>query len=145
MSNLSSIYESLGRYEESVPLAEQSLELTIKRLGQDHPQTLPSMHRLSALYNNIRRPEGIKLAEECFEARRRVLGEEHPGTLVSMNALALIYANLGRSTEAMEKAEKLSGNQGNSAWTKASQHTAEHERVGSHVQQVWTVRGSNEN
>ncbi len=50
MNNLAGLYNIQGRYEKAEPLYHQTLELSKKILGKNHPNTLTSMHNLAWLY-----------------------------------------------------------------------------------------------
>jgi hypothetical protein len=65
-----------------------------RMLGEEHPDTLNSMHALAYRYGEVgRRQEALQLAEMVVAARKRTLGEEHPDTLSSMqNLTAFNYA-----------------------------------------------------
>ena len=71
-------------------------------LGEEHPQTLITMHSPGGLSPRNRRYPGVRegacLLGRTLELRRRVLGEEHPDTLVSMRSPC--YGSLGRDDEA---------------------------------------------
>jgi hypothetical protein len=66
-----------------------------RTLGEEHPDTLLSMHNLANRYSDAgRRQEALQLTETVVAARKRTLGEEHPDTLLSMqNLTAFEYAN----------------------------------------------------
>ncbi|KAF8533090.1 hypothetical protein BDD12DRAFT_867127 [Trichophaea hybrida] len=54
--------------------------------GQEHPDTLDTMHNLAMTYYSQRRwkeAEGLLLV--VVEARKRILGQEHPNTLGTMH------------------------------------------------------------
>ena len=95
------VYRRLGLYpqaEEHLPLA---LEIRKRVLGEEHPDTLTSMHSLANLYNDQGRyAEAEPRYLKTLEIRKRVLGEEHSDTLASMNSLAVVYKNQGRYTDA---------------------------------------------
>jgi tetratricopeptide (TPR) repeat protein len=87
---------SRGQYRQALPLAEQALAGLRQLLGEDHPDTLQSMHDLANICQEL---GALQRAHELFQqtlaARRRVLGEDHPATLASMNSLALTRRDLG--------------------------------------------------
>ncbi len=79
---------------------QEALRLRRDTLGEEHVDTLTSMHNLARLYERMRRwDEAERLYSQTLELRRRVLGEEHADTLTSMNDLAALYLYLGRSEE----------------------------------------------
>ncbi len=100
-ATLGGTYQRLGEYDASEPHLERARLLRRRELGEEHPDTLTSMHDLGWLYNvQGRYQEAEILIRETLEIRKRVLGEEHDRTLASMHILALLYANQGRYDEA---------------------------------------------
>ena len=60
------------------------------RLGEEHPETLSSMHSLAINYNKAgEKRKALQLVEWVVEANRRTLGEEHPDTFHSSRTLSL--------------------------------------------------------
>ena len=75
----------------------------MRRLGEEHPDTLSSMANLSTTYwNQGQWKEAEELEVQVMQISLRVLGEEHPSTLTSMANLAATYRNQGRWKEAEE-------------------------------------------
>ena len=88
-------------YDGAEPLYVKTLELRRRVLGDEHSDTLHSMHNLALLYQNQGRYDKAgPLHVKTLELKRRVLGEEHPDTLQSMHNLANVYKNQGRYDEA---------------------------------------------
>jgi hypothetical protein len=44
--------DNRGKYDEAEPMSRQTLQLTEKALGLEHPHTLTSMNNLAALLDN---------------------------------------------------------------------------------------------
>jgi hypothetical protein len=58
-------------------------------LGDEHPDTLHSMHNLAfTLQSQARRKEAFALMERCSRLREQVLGEQHPDTQSSLSTLS---------------------------------------------------------
>ena len=73
------------------------VEATKRTLGEEHPDTLRSIHSLAIEYSEAGRgQEGLQLIEQVVEARKRTLGKEHPDTLRSIHDLAIRYSEAGR-------------------------------------------------
>jgi tetratricopeptide (TPR) repeat protein len=67
-----------------------------KRLGNEHPDTLTSLHALASTHRERGDFSGAQeLQERVVRARRRILAEEHPDTLSAMNNLAMILDDRG--------------------------------------------------
>ena len=41
-----------GKFNEAIPIAQESLELSEKALGPDHPDTATALNNLAALYHS---------------------------------------------------------------------------------------------
>ena len=89
-------YRNVSRYAEAEPHLERSVQLFRKELGDDHPETLQSMHLLVMLYRHQSRyVDAEDLAIKVFECRHRILGQDDINTLWSMNMVALVYRDQG--------------------------------------------------
>jgi len=90
MANLASIYGNQGRWEEAKELEERVMEARKTRLGEDHPDTLMSMHKLAFTWKSQgRQADALAMMKGCAQARHRVLGPEHPYTISSLAAVEL--------------------------------------------------------
>ena len=73
-------------------MQEKVLEARRRILGEEHPDTLRTMHNLASSYQSLgRTKEAAEMQEKVLEVRRRILGEEHPDTLGTMHNLASSY------------------------------------------------------
>nr|WP_236117196.1 tetratricopeptide repeat protein [Hassalia byssoidea] len=94
-------YYSQGLYDKAEPWSEQCVEVTKKRLGEEHPDVAQSLNNLALLYDSQGRySEAEPLHLQALELRRRNLGEEHPDVALSLNNLAALYDSQGRYSEA---------------------------------------------
>jgi tetratricopeptide (TPR) repeat protein len=99
---------SRGRYWQALPLQEEALAGLRRALGDDHPDTLHSMHNLALTRRDLGDLQGAReLFEQALTARRRVLGDDHPATLWSMQSLALVRRALGDLQVARELNEHV--------------------------------------
>ncbi|KAK7028565.1 FabD/lysophospholipase-like protein [Favolaschia claudopus] len=90
-----------GLWSDSELLHSTVLERQKRLLGEEHPDTLSSMHSLAVTYwNQGRWSDAEDLQVTVLESRKRLLGEEHPATLGSMNSLACTYSDQGRWSDA---------------------------------------------
>ena len=85
-------YRELGAYPESMAQLDRALELRRANLGDEHPETLESMHiRGHVLYLQAKYAEAEPIFNAVLAARTRTLGETHRETLLSLNSLAMLY------------------------------------------------------
>jgi eukaryotic-like serine/threonine-protein kinase len=93
--------EREARLAEAEKLERETLEISRRVLGMDHPNTLGSMSNLaSTLDNEWRYADAEQLQREAVDIQRRVLGAEHPHTLGSINNLAFSLERLHRYADA---------------------------------------------
>ena len=107
MDTIGKVYINLGLQAEAAPLLMSALDVRRSLLGDEHPDTLMSMHHLGLLYQaqgNYEAAETIAL--ETLNARDKVLGIDHPDTISSLNTLAVIYITLRKDEQAVELAAK---------------------------------------
>jgi tetratricopeptide (TPR) repeat protein len=101
-------YGENGRRQEALQLLEIVVETNKRTLGEEHPDTLASIHDLANRYIEVgRQQEALQLLETVVEAKKRTLGEEHPNTLRSIHDLAISYGELGRRQEALQLLETV--------------------------------------
>ena len=64
------------------------MQMRKRVLGDEHPDTLISIHNLAfTLHSQARREEALALMETCFQSLQQVLGKQHPDTQSSLNTL----------------------------------------------------------
>ena len=101
LSNLGSLYESIGNYEEARPLFEESLEIGKETLGCNHPDTAISLNNLGGLYNSMGRyEEALPLYQESLEIHKNILEVNHPHTAIFLMNLALLMIKLNDANKA---------------------------------------------
>lgn len=101
LNNIGHCQNSLGQYRESANTHRQVLEWRQEILGNEHPNTLISIHNLaSALSDQGRYKEAEMMHREELELREKISGKEHPDMLVSRHDLALALHGQGKYEEA---------------------------------------------
>jgi tetratricopeptide (TPR) repeat protein/tRNA A-37 threonylcarbamoyl transferase component Bud32 len=95
------VYHSIAEYSDAEQHLLAASELMAHGSGEEHPNTLASLHALALLrLDQGHWDEAESLFQRTLEVRRRVLGDEHPDTLASMTGLGLCYRSQGRYAEA---------------------------------------------
>jgi tetratricopeptide (TPR) repeat protein len=98
---LGSFYKGQGLYEQAEPWFKQCLEVTRRRLGEEHPDVATSLNNLAELYlSQGRYEEAEPLLIQALELRKRLLGENNPDVAESLNNLAVLYLFQGRYEDA---------------------------------------------
>ena len=80
------------KYESAVEYAEYSYTELKKRLGEDHADTLTSMHYLGFAKEIIGKDANYGILNDCLKRRTRVLGAAHKDTLAIDEALKFLTA-----------------------------------------------------
>ncbi|MEH1882627.1 MAG: tetratricopeptide repeat protein [Nostoc sp.] len=94
-------YNGQGLYEQTLPWYEQCIEVTKKRLGEEHPNFALTLNNLALLYKSQGRyNEAEFLYLQALALRRCQGGEENPDVAESLNNLAILYELQGRYSEA---------------------------------------------
>ena len=84
-------YYTLSRDQEAMQLYQQTLELRKRALGDEHPDTLQSMHNLALSYSRLDHYlEALQLGKQSVKAQRRILGRSHPNIILFTKMLAKI-------------------------------------------------------
>jgi tetratricopeptide (TPR) repeat protein len=106
------VLQDLGKCEEARRLYQQVLGRRRKVLGEDHPDTLGSMHNLAnALHQQGKWEDARRLYEEVLVRKRKVVGQHHPQALALMNDLASVLKAQGKLEEARRLFEEVLGRQ----------------------------------
>ncbi|NEO52816.1 MAG: tetratricopeptide repeat protein [Okeania sp. SIO3B5] len=91
-----------GKYDEAVPLLEQSLAIRKGVLGDEHLGVATSLNNLAELYKSQGRyTEAEPLFKQALEMRQKLLGTKHPDVAESLKNLAALYSSQGRYTKAL--------------------------------------------
>jgi CHAT domain-containing protein len=105
-NSLARLYVTQGRYGETEPLYQESLDINREQLGERHPDVAISLNNLAGLYQaQGRYGEAEPLYQESLNIRQEQLGERHPAVAASLNNLALLYLaqeNLLRAIQAFQ-------------------------------------------
>ncbi|NCR42635.1 MAG: tetratricopeptide repeat protein, partial [Microcystis aeruginosa W13-11] len=98
---LGNFYYGQGLYEQAELWYQQCLEVTHRRLGEEHPDVATSLNNLALLYESQGRYlEAEPLFLQALELYKRLLGDNHPNVATSLNNLANLYESEGNYAEA---------------------------------------------
>jgi len=89
VSNLASVLQDEGKYDEAERLNRRALEGRKKELGEQHPDTLTSVYCLAYLLQKQTRYEGAsELHKRACYGYQQKLGSQHPTTIACVNHYA---------------------------------------------------------
>ncbi|OHW96412.1 TPR domain protein [Colletotrichum incanum] len=72
------------------------MERSLRLLGEEHPDTLTSMHNLAFTWKDLKQWEdATQLLQDCARRRESVLGVDHPDTVSSAEALSCWKVEFG--------------------------------------------------
>jgi hypothetical protein len=101
ISNRAGVQQSAGNYDQALPLCEESLDARRRTLGNQHADTLLSIHGLAVVRGAMGElSEAVTLLREAVAGYRRVLGEKHPHTRAAVE-------NLREASEALEPRQSM--------------------------------------
>ena len=108
MHSLAWGYLRLGRKAEAVALCEHLRDLSVKKLGADHPLTLMAMKSLAGMYLGTgKTAEAVALCEQVRDLCVKRLGADHPLTLGTLQTLAEAYRVTGPTAEAIDLLQRV--------------------------------------
>lgn len=91
LQTVAATLHDLGLLERATAPQEQALAIRRQTLGDEHPDTLESLHhRGLLLYEQYELVEAEAHLRGALEGRRRALGDDHPHTLASTQALGVL-------------------------------------------------------
>jgi serine/threonine protein kinase/TolA-binding protein len=100
-NSLAIAYQALGMPDRGLPHAQAALDIRRRLLGNEHPDTLKSIHVMGLLLQTQGKvSEAEKLYRESLTGRERALGPEHIDTLESRHNLATNLEWQGKFDEA---------------------------------------------
>ena len=100
---LAELLSNQERYDESIPLRRQSLEVAARRDGRNALSTLTSIHNLAEdLYLADEMEESEQLYREALAGRIAALGDDDGATMASRYGLACCLSAQERYDEAIE-------------------------------------------
>ncbi|MEW6250545.1 MAG: serine/threonine-protein kinase [Planctomycetota bacterium] len=95
-------YRKIGLYEPAMALQQAALQTRREELGDDHLETLSSMHDMGALLHAMgKSDEAEPYFRRALEGNRRVLGGDHPVTLETIGDMGSLLEAMGKYEEAM--------------------------------------------
>lgn len=96
MTTMGQVYQSLGLYDQALPLLRSALETRRKALGREDPDVASSLEHLGYLW--IARGDyaaAEPLLQESLSLRRALLGEGHPDVATSLATLGELSYDKG--------------------------------------------------
>jgi CHAT domain-containing protein len=100
-------YSNMGNYIRSRDLNLQTIEISEKVFGKEHPDYAKSLNNLAFNYSQLGDYSKSKeLNQQCLIIYEKLFGKEHTNYLRSLNYLALNYSNLGDYSKSKELNEQ---------------------------------------
>lgn len=107
LHTIGTVYRKLVRFEPAERLVRQALELRVRELGEEHPETLDSRFELAKILAvQDRSDEALALHQQVLVARRRVLGAEHLQVAASLSEISNLAQREGLFGDARQAAEQ---------------------------------------
>ncbi len=101
LNNIGEVYRAWGQYDEAISYSKQTLEVTEKAFGSEHPNFAACLNNLAGLYDNQGKyGEAEPLYKRALEISETALGSDHPTVAIRLNNLAGLYDSLGKYDDA---------------------------------------------
>jgi tetratricopeptide (TPR) repeat protein len=109
----------LGDAEESLKRAQQALQLTKQRYGEQNHHVAASLNNIGGALDALGKPaEGLDYYKQALKILKTLYGEQHPDVAGSLNNIGMALDTLGKTAEglvyykqALEIQKKLYGEQ----------------------------------
>ncbi|MGK5034123.1 KGGVGR-motif variant AAA ATPase [Janthinobacterium sp. LB3P118] len=89
LARLGELYRKDGRSAQALDAFRQSVEIRVRLLGEEHPDSLACKSGMARLLRQLGKLDEARFLEEhVLDVRERVLGSEHPDTLAARACLA---------------------------------------------------------
>ncbi|MEZ6234730.1 MAG: serine/threonine-protein kinase [Phycisphaerales bacterium] len=110
-NTMAMIANEQGEADRALTLYEESLEISERLRGPDHPTTLTTRANVASQYGSMQRYEdAVRVLAECVDDMRRVYGPEHSETITTLSNYGTNLLLIGRVDEVgpiYEEAERL--------------------------------------
>lgn len=105
LDEIASLAESFNRYE-AIEVRKYSYELSVKKLGENHHETLRRERKLAMIYavDPKRHEEAYQTLKNCLQRSEDAFGKNHHDTIVILSALSrycLKFKDLKKQDEAL--------------------------------------------
>ena len=104
LRQLAFTYYKLARYQDALSVDERRLRVSVKALGDKHPDSIAALRDVAVAYQNVYDDgyaRSLPLLEKALRLRTEVLGDRHADTLSVMTDVANAYGFTGRASEAL--------------------------------------------
>jgi CHAT domain-containing protein len=96
-------YSNMGNYIRSRDLNLQTIEISEKVFGKEHPDYALILNNIAGNFMELGDyNKGLEYNLLVLEIREKVLGKDHPDYATSLNNIALNYSDLGNYSKALE-------------------------------------------
>lgn len=108
LNRLAYAYRGLGKFEQAIPLYQDTLATARRTLRPDHPTIALVANDLAEAYRLTGQPElALPLNQEALERMRAAFGPDHSNTLFVLNNQALTRLALKQPQEAVPLLEEV--------------------------------------
>ena len=103
LSNLASLYQAQGKYEQAEPLYQRVLAIFEMQLGPEHPYTGTCLNNLAGLYQAQGKYEQAEpLYQRALPILGKIVGPQHPITIDVKQNLASLHQKDNQINEETE-------------------------------------------
>jgi tetratricopeptide (TPR) repeat protein len=89
--------------EKALEFYQQSLEIRLKTLGNQHPDVATSYNNIGSVWNSKGEyDKALEYHHQCLDIRLKTLGDQHPEVVNSYNNIGVVWDNKGEYDKALE-------------------------------------------
>lgn len=104
LNAIAAVYDSTGRYDESLPFYLKALECAKKDYGENDPQYAVSLFNVANLYRNMgRSSDALPCVLKAADIFKEKLGTQHVNYAYVVQGVAAVYADLGEHKKSLER------------------------------------------
>lgn len=108
LARLGELYRKEGRAAQALDAFRQSVEIRVRLLGEEHPDSLQGKSGMARLLRQLGKLDEARfLEEDVVDVRDRLQGAEHPDTLAARACLAQTLAQQGELVAALQLQETV--------------------------------------
>jgi len=100
---LGDIFRRHGRYKQAMEWYEPALAGYENTLGEDHPDTLSTVHNMAFVFDKQGQYEkALEWYERVLAGREKALGVDHPDTVQTVHSMASVFDDQRQYEKALE-------------------------------------------
>ena len=93
-NNMAVVYDNQGEYDKALKYYEKDLVISLKKLGNDHPDVASTYNNMAVVYDNQGNyDKALEYYEMALDIQLMKLGNDNPDVADTKYNIALLYKN----------------------------------------------------